>query len=136
MYYIDSQVYRHTIDELQKEAYTTPTSIRYNPQTEYLPYPNPTSLVYPSEKRRAIEIQSRIKASDIRTQLIIFHTRIHLLSRSLQELSPLQPDPDADHGEIAFAGAFQQSAAPALGAELAEDWKGASEVSIRIFMYV
>jgi len=61
----------------------------------------------------------------IRTQLIVFHTRINLLCGSLQKLSPFETDPDANHGEIAFACTLKNRAAAALGAELAEDWKSA-----------
>lgn len=59
--------------------------------------------------------------SNIRTQKIILHTRLHLPRRRLQELSPFQPNPDLNHGEIAFAGALEERCTAALGAELAED---------------
>jgi len=53
--------------------------------------------------------------------LIVLYAGLDLIRRRLQELSPFQPNPDANHGEIAFAGAFEERAAAALGAELAED---------------
>lgn len=62
--------------------------------------------------------------SNIRTQKIILHTRLHLPHRRLQELSPFQPHPYLNHGEIAFAGTLEQRCASALGAELAEDGEG------------
>lgn len=63
--------------------------------------------------------------SDVRTQLIILHTRLHLLRRCLQELSAFQPNPDPNHGEIAFSCALEERCAATLGAELAEDGESA-----------
>ena len=53
---------------------------------------------------------------DIRTQLIILHTRLHLIRRRLQELPSFKTDPYPDHGEVAFAGALEERGAAALGA--------------------
>ena len=47
----------------------------------------------------------------------------HRFSRRLQKLSRFKSDPDLEHARITFAHAFDQGAAAALRAKLAENWK-------------
>jgi len=72
--------------------------------------------------------------SYIRTQLVIFHTRLDLICGCLQELPSFQSNPNANHGEVALAGTFEERAAAALGAELTEYWEGTTGLIIRFSM--
>lgn len=72
-------------------------------------------------------------ASDVRTQLIRPHTGLHLVGAGLQELPGLQADPDLQHTRIPLPHTPQQTRAPTLRAQLAQDRQRALEqVQIRI----
>jgi hypothetical protein len=67
-------------------------------------------------------VPSGEERSYVRRQQIILDALLDVLNAGLEERTGLEPDPDTEHGGIAFADRSKQRAA---GAKLAKDGEGA-----------